>query len=185
MGGYGSGSHESRPPRKAVVEDCRGIDASLWVRKGILKAGVHQMAVCTWKYRGGAESSIGIDVMTQDMGQPSVVLFYTHTTGEEPRQEQYKVRLTTTVPRFGGIRWWFLCPMISEEFPCDRRVGKLYLPPGRHYFGCRHCHRLSYTSCQESRKYQALYRHIAANLGEDMGEVKRIMRCLDKRRQLP
>lgn len=25
-----------------------------------------------------------------------------------------------------------------------RRVGELYLPPGARYFGCRHCHRLTY-----------------------------------------
>jgi hypothetical protein len=184
MGGYLSGSHGSRPPRKTVVEDCRDLDTNHWVRKGILKAGIHQMAVCTWKYRG-AESSIGIDVMTQDMGQPSVLLFYTHTTRGESRQEQYEVRLTTTVPRFGGVRWWFLCPVLQGELPCNRRVGKLYLPPGRRRFGCRHCHRLTYTSCQESRKDQALCRHIAADLGEDIGEVKRIMRRLGKRRPLP
>jgi hypothetical protein len=28
-------------------------------------------------------------------------------------------------------------------------VGKLYLPPGARYFGCRRCHELTYRSCQE------------------------------------
>jgi hypothetical protein len=36
--------------------------------------------------------------------------------------------------------------------PCQRRVGKLYLPPGGRYYGCRHCHALTYTSCQEHDK---------------------------------
>jgi len=31
-------------------------------------------------------------------------------------------------------------------------VGKLYLPPGGKYFGCRHCYNLTYKSCQESDK---------------------------------
>jgi hypothetical protein len=31
-------------------------------------------------------------------------------------------------------------------------VGKLYLPPPARYFGCRHCHDLTYTSCQEHDK---------------------------------
>jgi hypothetical protein len=33
-----------------------------------------------------------------------------------------------------------------------RRVGKLYLPPGERYFGCRCCHRLTYRSVQEHDK---------------------------------
>jgi hypothetical protein len=35
---------------------------------------------------------------------------------------------------------------------CGRRVGKLYLPPGGRYYGCRQCHDLTYTSCQQSDK---------------------------------
>ena len=31
-------------------------------------------------------------------------------------------------------------------------MAKLYLPPGSRYFGCRRCHRLTYTSCQEHDK---------------------------------
>jgi hypothetical protein len=31
-------------------------------------------------------------------------------------------------------------------------VGKLYLPPHCRYFGCRHCHDLTYTSCQQHDK---------------------------------
>ena len=35
---------------------------------------------------------------------------------------------------------------------CYWQVAKLYLPPGSRYFGCRHCHNLTYTSCQEHDK---------------------------------
>ncbi len=38
------------------------------------------------------------------------------------------------------------------DVPCERRVGKLWLPPGAIYFGCRHCYGLTYRSCQESHK---------------------------------
>jgi hypothetical protein len=31
-------------------------------------------------------------------------------------------------------------------------MGKLYLPPGGRYFGCRHCYGLTYRSCQEHDK---------------------------------
>jgi hypothetical protein len=45
-------------------------------------------------------------------------------------------------------RWSFICPLIVNGRPCGRRVGKLYLPPSARYFGCRHCHGLTYTSAQ-------------------------------------
>ena len=64
----------------------------------------------------------------------------------------YHVRLTTTRPRFGGLRWWFLCPLLVQGWPCNRRVGKLYLPPGGRYYGCRHCYDLTYRRVQEHDK---------------------------------
>jgi hypothetical protein len=57
--------------------------------------------------------------------------------------------LQVTRPNFGGRRWWFTCPR------CGRRAQKLYLPPGRGDFACRHCHRLSY----DSRSRDAHERH--------------------------
>src|SRR5262249_13469992 len=64
----------------------------------------------------------------------------------------YRVGLTTTRPRFGGLRWWFICPLVVNGYPCGRRVGKLYLPPGGRYSGCRHCCDLTYASCQQHDK---------------------------------
>jgi len=45
--------------------------------------------------------------------------------------------LTTTAPRFGGVRYWFLCPR------CGQRVGKLYYV---NRWACRRCHSLAYKS---------------------------------------
>jgi len=88
------------------------------------------------------------------------------------------VWLTTTRPHFGGLRWWFCCPLRVEGRPCGRRVGKLYLPPGGRYFGCRHCHGLTYTSCQDSRRFDALYRWLAREAGVDVAEARRALRGL-------
>jgi hypothetical protein len=52
-------------------------------------------------------------------------------------------------------------------------VAKLYLPPGERRFGCRHCHRLTYTSCRESRAFDTVFRHVAKKSGMDFGLVKR------------
>ena len=61
----------------------------------------------------------------------------------------YQIFLTDTTPNYGGRRWWFICPLSRNEKPCGRRVGKLYLPNGSVYFGCRHCHNLTYQSTRE------------------------------------
>jgi hypothetical protein len=58
-------------------------------------------------------------------------------------------------------------------------VAKLYLP--RRYFGCRHCHGLTYTSCQESHKFDSLNRLMAQNLGWSEADVRRTMHDLAKR----
>jgi hypothetical protein len=60
-------------------------------------------------------------------------------------------------------------------------VSKLHLPPGGRYFGCRHCYDLTYTSCQESRKYDGLARFLAGDLGTDLATAKELMREIGKR----
>jgi hypothetical protein len=88
----------------------------------------------------------------------------------------YRVGLTTTRPHFGGRRWWFVCPLGVDGRPCGRRVGKLYLPPAGRYFGCRHCHGLTYTSCQDRRRFDSLYRRLAREAGVDVAAARRALR---------
>jgi hypothetical protein len=186
MGGPGSGNsyHWWRGERKGVVEDCLSLDANRWMREGILKAGVHSYGSWRWVYHSGRECSIGYEVLTLDMSRPLVRLFYTTTRGDAGQKEasDYHVQLVTTRPRFGGLRWWFVCPLIVRGVPCGRRVGKLYLPPSSVYFGCRHCYRLTYTSCRESRKSDALARLLARDMGQDFHTAKRLLNRLGKHR---
>jgi hypothetical protein len=48
--------------------------------------------------------------------------------------------LESTVPQFGGVRWWFRCA------ECERRCRIIYCSPEGYRFGCRACLRLSYQS---------------------------------------
>lgn len=54
------------------------------------------------------------------------------------------VPLTTSVPRFGGLRYWFVCPTTS----CRRRCSALYreIDTNIRAFRCRTCVRLRYDS---------------------------------------
>ncbi len=143
MGGFGSGtnSHWWRPRKKTTVEDCDALNANRWMREGILKAGVHHSGSWRWTFRDRKEESIDVEVDTRDLSSPFVRLTYWSIPIDPEEREtfDYRVRLATTEPRFGGVRWWFLCPLLVHGTPCNRRVGKLYMPPGGSLFGCRHC----------------------------------------------
>jgi hypothetical protein len=91
------------------------------------------------------------------------------------RNEQavdYRVQLEATRPNFGGLRWWFICPLVRRDGGPPRRVAKLYLPPGAKYFRSREGYGLTYTSCQESRKSCGLFRRLAAELGTDESTIR-------------
>jgi hypothetical protein len=60
-------------------------------------------------------------------------------------------------------------------------VAKLHLPSGGRYFGCRRCYDLTYRSCQESHKYDSLYRTLADDTGMDFETVKWAMDSIGKR----
>jgi hypothetical protein len=150
MGGTGSGNHYHwwRLPKKNLVENCRSLDGNVWTRQGILKAGVCHAGRWAWfrdEARTERTASLGYEVCTLDPGDAWLRLTYTLTQTQQ--DVDYRVRLSGTQPRFGGLRWWFHCPLTVNGVACGRRVGKLYLQ-GR-YFGCRHCHDLTYRSAQQ------------------------------------
>jgi hypothetical protein len=156
MGGPGSGSHYHwwRSSKKTTVEECLRLDANRWMREGILKMGSQRSGSWHWTYNDGRECSISFAVTMLDGGDPRLYLSYAWTrssTGEKESLD-YQVDLEATRPQFGGLRWWFVCPLLVHGQACHRRVAKLYLPPGSRYFGCRHCHDLTYTSAQERDK---------------------------------
>ena len=151
MGGYGSGRWHWHT-RKTTVEECRWIDVARWVREGIIRPTAWISGSWLWMdaVTGEKTSSISYEVNTGDSARSWVRLYYTITqTGFEV---DYKILLQTTRPNFGGVRWWFTCPLVVNDRHCGRRARKLYLPPGGRYFGCRHCYDLTYKSCQESDK---------------------------------
>ena len=91
-------------------------------------------------------------------------------------QVSYRVNLTTTKPLYGGLRWWFICPLSIESNLCKQRVGRLYLPPGGKYFGCRQCYGLTYTSCQESHKFDRMFNEMAKSFPGTTGkEIRKLL----------
>jgi len=106
----------------------------------------------TWTHKAsGKQNSIGITVNIED--EPYVKVNYTitdRTTGKKTDYD-YKINLATTPCHFGGVRYWFICPLSVNGVYCGRRTGSLYLASSGNYFGCRHCYNLSYESRNEPR----------------------------------
>jgi hypothetical protein len=185
MGGFGSGCrhHWWRGAKKTTVEDCLSIDASRLTRVGLLKAGVRSAGSWRWTYAGGGGFTVNYEVDTRNPEWAFLRLWYSFVWVATKEQESadYHVRLTATRPRFGGRRWWFACPLLVDGRDCGRRVGKLHLPPHGRHFGCRHCHDLTYTSCQESHKHDCTARWIARDTGLDAGTVKQLLKDAHRR----
>jgi len=105
----------------------------------------------TWTHKlSGKTSSIGILVDTEDL-YAKVNYAITDRDTDEKTDYDYKINLTTTPCNFGGVRYWFICPLSRDGAYCGRRTGTLYLASGGNYFGCRHCYNLSYESRNECR----------------------------------
>ena len=94
----------------------------------------------TWTRSGEEIASIGYSSDLTAPASGSVRLHYHH--GGSP--VDYRVSLTTTRPYFGGVRWWFLCPVNGA------RASKLHLPSGGHMFASRKAFDLAYRSQNET-----------------------------------
>lgn len=110
-----------------------------------------QSGTLSWTHGwSGTESSVGIAVSTYDENK-HVRFNYTITDDNgDKRNFDYVVQLVTTPCQFGGIRYWFVCPLSVNDKYCGKRVGVLY--KAGDYFGCRHCYNLTYHSNNENRR---------------------------------
>lgn len=157
MGGYGSG--QWRASTRATVEDSLTLDGYVLIPK-MMKQYAGNV---TWSRNGHQTARIGY---TRD-GE-TITLDYS-CNGEPVK---YPVRLTETGQPKGGLRYWFICPARN----CGRRSAKLYLPSGGKIFACRECYNLTYTSCNESRKWDSMFSRLAMDTGLPVGAVKRAMK---------
>lgn len=139
--------------KKDTVEDCRSVSISFLKKHGYFSDCGYRSGVITWTQGwSGNKNSIGIGVFVDEC-EKYARFYYTVTdrNSGEKTEYDYKVQLTTTPCNYGGVRYWFICPLSRNGVYCGRRVGKLYKAPGADYFGCRHCYNLSYESRNEPR----------------------------------
>ena len=141
MGGFGSG----RSGRYVSIEGCQSyVLNAAFLNRARVGRGIAGKTKIT--YADGFE--VEIRVHTGD-GAELRIKHYLNDGGDD--LIEYTVPLTWTTPRFGGLRWWFLCP--SKW----RRCCKLYLPNGGRRFLSRQAYRLRY-ACQVETRLARLQR---------------------------
>lgn len=134
--------------KKSCVGDYDDLDV-FWLKKNGYFCGWKSGGI-SWTNQSGTSNSIGLFVSTHT-DDKYAQFTYTITdrdTGEKTNYN-YNITITTTPCTYGGVRYWFICPLTSNGRYCGRRVGKVFL--GDKYFGCRHCYNLSYNSRNETK----------------------------------
>ncbi len=147
MGGLGSGIW-FRLEKKSTVDE--SLTLAVWDFRH--RIYLHSSGTFGWTWAGGNKSSVGYFVTWGE--SPTITLHYRWRDSEDVR---IPVHMQTTPTQFGGQRHWFTCPLVVNGVACGRRAGKLHLPPGARYFGCRTCHGLTYRSCQEAHQTERLF----------------------------
>ena len=158
MGGYGSTRWDWHQ-KKTVIENCLAISTTYLRKEGLLNLDCETKGAFYWRDRN---SSVGFSLLWRKE-KPLLQLRY--TASEESVDVVYP--MIATYPYFGGVRWWFICPLSVNGVDCRRRVGKLYIPPRQKYFGCRSCYDLSYKTRQE---YDKRFAHINLDKIESMNQ---------------
>jgi hypothetical protein len=145
MGGFGSGDWANIARRKDTVDCSKVLNIRMLRMNGFFDGD--KVAPVEWKNQAG-EIVCSAEVRTI-LGDPPLLLL---------RREdvEQKIRLSTSGCNYGGVRYYFECPVVKDGVYCGNRASKLYLPTGQLYFGCRACHDLTYESCQQSHKYDNL-----------------------------
>ena len=163
MGGCGSGNFY-RWNTKTLTSDLLTLNIFRMVELGAIQKDIIKHGGWEWSSNGKKTASISYAVDT--INAPfQITLTYTNTNGRtgEKTDMNYPVKMVTTTPHYGGLRWWFICPANG----CENRVAKLY---GGKVFACRKCHELAYPSQNENYAFrnltqaQNIHRKLEGNL---------------------
>lgn len=152
MGGYGSGRQDGRP----IKEEGLTIDLALMLRNGWIKDGQRGSGTLHWTVNGERRSSIchAYDLTFPDHAEIRLN-WRSRRFGDGWEERKQTIRLTYTQPRFGGRRWWMICPVRGD------RIGKLYLPNGGDIFAGRKAWRIAYQSQRNAHRDRVFERLFA------------------------
>ncbi len=147
MGGKGSGRGYGLFNNK-TLDDCCDLDINQMMQTGAVQEQSFKSGIWTWfdGETGRATSKIGYICDTTSEHDSYLELFYQCANNGE--NVNYRVKVIRTYPPYGGVRFWFICPVTGK------RVGKLYLMPSDNRFLSRHAGNL----CYETQVLDPIYR---------------------------
>jgi hypothetical protein len=146
---------------RRVVEDCRALGIATLIRSGLFSAStnsggyrpeISRTILWTSGFAVGVTCPglyVSGDCRLPSPHREEVELTY-ETNGREIEESIEIVSIPSPLSH-SRRRHYFLCPGWDES-PCQKRVGKLYLPPGEEFLRCRACHHLTYRSAKEHDK---------------------------------
>jgi len=142
---------------RRTVEECRKLDVARLVRDDIIlqedsSYSAESLHRISWP--NGFEAIAQYHGDKNDGGTLRLI----YTIRGERIEDHIEITSIPSPLRPWRRRYFLLCPGLAD--PCDRRVGKLYLPPGEGRFACRHCHNLTYRSSKEHDKRLDRFRNL-------------------------
>lgn len=164
MGRYSGYGH------KTELDGLLYLDMPKLKKFGLLNGSVTQSIIWTSHF-DGVKSRISLNM---NLYTKLAQLTYTVTDNftKEKTDYDYYVALESTPCNLGGVRWWFICPLVVGGIRCGRRVRKLY--KGSSYFGCRTCQELCYSSQNNTSKFHSFY--LAEDLADKAEQLYSTMR---------
>ena len=130
MGGYGSGRHSNLP----ATDEAKRVDIRYLRKQGLLRPG--HWGTLSWTSRGEPSGNVRYKVE----GSIFTLHYKVREYGDDWEPIKLDAPLVTLPCRYGGSRYYFLCPNRN----CQRRCEVLYSVS--RYFVCRKCSGYLYSS---------------------------------------
>ena len=156
MGGIGSGTW-ARINKKSTDQSYWRFSIASLRQHGVIGQNAKNLGEWGWWRDGQKRNSVGYETNTSERMAWIRVQYQNKQKGVT---YDYKIYLTSTVPNYGGKRWWFICPVLG----CGKRVGVLYMGS---IFACRHCCNFAYSTQNETPPFRHLYK--AQKIHRDLG----------------
>ncbi len=139
---------------RPTVEGSTTLDIRQLMRAGLVpycsQSGTMQWTWTSCRPSCQAKYNVTLGADTGILHLTNMVRF--DPAGRAVHLEGQSIRLVATPLRFGGCRWWFVCPHFGQ------RVMKLHLPYGARFFASRQAYRLGYAVQRQSARDQAYRR---------------------------
>lgn len=136
MGGYGSGRRSDRP----TTDECLNLNLAKLKSRGMLKRGCMNRGEFVWTFDGEVSARLVVTVDIDCLERYPQIQISGHRYG---REIDCKLLLVSVQMRFGGERWYAICPITGKH------CATIVLPPGESYFASVKGWGVAYSSQRE------------------------------------